>query len=101
MKYTMTAPCDACPFLNTPQMKRGFSLRRLAEFASGEFGCHRTCEVDDDEENSEFTPTADSLHCAGALIFLEKRDRPHQMMRICERIGRYDRRLLDMKANVR
>lgn len=29
MKYTMTSPCDQCPFLNTPQMKRGFTLSLL------------------------------------------------------------------------
>lgn len=40
-------------------------------------------------------------HCAGALIFLEKRNRPNQMMRIAERTGSYDRRTLDMKAPVR
>lgn len=97
MKYTMTAPCDACPFLKS--MHHGFTLDRLKEFASGEFACHQTCN--DDEETGDFIPNKNSLHCAGALIFLEKRNQPHQMMRIAERIGEYNKNKLDMKASVR
>jgi hypothetical protein len=97
MKYTMTAPCDECPFLDTPNMQRGFTLRRLAEFASGQFPCHKTA----DNTDEGFTANANSVHCAGALIFLEKRELPNQMMRICERLGFYDASKLDMEANVR
>lgn len=99
MNYSMTTPCDACPFLNTPGMRRGFTLRRLREFASGEFPCHKT--ADNDEETSDFVARESSAHCAGALIFNEKRHQSHQMMRICERINMYDPLKLDMKANVR
>ena len=99
MNYDMTTPCDACPFLKTPNMKRGFSLRRLKEFASGEFPCHKTAS--NDEETGDFIATKDSQHCAGALIYLEKRGIPHQMMRICSRIGLYDPSKLNMEANVR
>jgi hypothetical protein len=35
------------------------------------------------------------------LIFNEKREQPHQMMRICERLGMYDMTKLDMEADVR
>jgi hypothetical protein len=35
------------------------------------------------------------------LIYLEKRQQPHQMMRIAERLGLYDYRQLDMQAPVR
>ena len=94
MKYTMTTPCDACPFT-----MKGFSLRSLKTHASGEFACHQTCEVDEDTGNYE--PDDNSVHCAGALIFLEKRNIPHQMMRICERLGKYDASKLNMKAKVR
>lgn len=78
MKYTMTTPCDQCPFLNNS----GFKLAALYRHASGEFACHKTCEVDD------------------VGTFQPKRDRPHQMMRICERLGFYDRTKLDMEAPV-
>lgn len=97
MKYTMTSPCDQCPFLDNAQMRRGFSLRRLVEFASGEFPCHQTANGD----TGAFIATEKSVHCAGVLIFLEKRNQPHQMMRICERLGMYDAGKLDMTAKVR
>lgn len=93
----MTTPCDECPFLKS--MRHGFTIRRLFEHASGEFACHKTCEVDEDD--GTFQATDNSPHCAGALIFLEKRGRPHQMMRIAERLGMYDRRKLNMGADVR
>ncbi len=95
MKYTMTTPCPACPFLKGS----GFTLKSLIAHASGEFPCHKACVVDEDsgcdEPRSDKTP-----HCAGALIFLEKRNEPHQMMRICERLGMYDRTKLNMDAPV-
>lgn len=95
MQYTMTAPCKECPFL----IENGFTYDRLAEFASGEFPCHKACDID--EETSEFKARNDKTpHCAGALIFNEKRERPHQMMRICERLGLYDHTKLDMDAEV-
>ena len=96
MKYTMTSPCDQCPFLKS--MKHGFPIERLNEFAAGSFHCHQTGTQDDD---GNYVVTKDSVHCAGALIFLEKRDAPNQMMRICERLGMYDRTKLNMTAPVR
>lgn len=96
MKYTLTEPCDQCPFLKGS----GFKLSRLHEHAAGEFPCHKACDVE--EESGDFVEKANGKtpHCAGALIFLEKRNRPHQMMRIEERLGAYDRTKLNMKAKV-
>lgn len=95
MKYNMTTPCDACPYL----MGSGFSLASLKRHASGEFACHKACDLDDEgnyvEQKHGKTP-----HCAGVLIFLEKLGQPHQMMRICARLGMYDRTKLDMTAPV-
>lgn len=83
-------------------MKHGFTIRRLQEFASGEFPCHKSADLNEDEDGcSEFIPNDKSVHCAGALIFNEKRNQPHQMMRIAERFNMYDRRKLDMNANIR
>lgn len=102
MRYTMITPCDQCPFLDTPQMRHGFSMRRLKEFASGEFPCHKSAESIEDEDGfAEYHATPDSVHCAGALIFNEKRETPTQMMRICERLGFYDMTKLNMDAPVR
>lgn len=97
MQYTMTTPCAECPFLK--KMSHGFTMKRLKGFASGEFPCHKTASVDD--EDGSFQAQEDSQHCAGALIFNEKRNTPSQMMRICERLGMYDRTKLNMKAAVR
>lgn len=95
MNYAMTEPCDECPFL----IGSGFTYRSLVEYASGEFACHKACKID--EETSTYVPRSDKTpHCAGALIFLEKQDKPHQMMRILERLGMYDRTKLNMDAPV-
>ena len=95
MKYTLQTPCDACPFLRGS----GFTFSSLMDHASGEFPCHKACKID--EESDEFIPLNNNTpHCAGALIFLEKRKHPHQMMRIAEKLGFYDMRKLDMAANV-
>lgn len=82
--------------------KKAFSDRRLKEFAQGEFPCHKTADLNDDEEGgSQYEAGKKSVHCAGALIFLEKRNAPHQMMRIAERLGMYNYTKLDMSAKVR
>lgn len=93
----MTTPCAQCPFIQ--KMKHGFTLKRLSEFASGEFPCHKTAT--NDEDTGEFIENEKSVHCAGALIFLEKRNAPNQMMRIAERLGMYDHTKLDMNSEVR
>ncbi len=95
MNYKMTTPCVECPYL----IGSGFTYANLMRHAVGEFACHMACRVD--EETSAYLPRSSKTpHCAGALIFLEKQQRPHQMMRICERIGIYDRRKLNMDAPV-
>lgn len=94
MNYKMTTPCAECPYL----VGSGFTWRALLAHASGEFGCHKACRLD--EETGVFEAHDKTTHCAGALIFLEKHNKPHQMMRICERIGMYDRTKLDMDAPV-
>ena len=97
MNYNLTRPCDLCPFRN--DSKRLYvEPDRLREFASGEFCCHKTGESNDEEGTIE--PHEKSQHCAGALIFLENVGQPHQMMRICERIGMYDPSGLEMDSPV-
>lgn len=93
MRYNLTEPCDACPFL----IGSGFTYRSLVEHSSGEFACHKACIIEDGVYVARGDKTP---HCAGALIFLEKQDKPHQMMRICERLGLYDRSKLNMDAAV-
>jgi hypothetical protein len=97
MNYNLTTPCADCPYLI--KMQRGFTLQRLFELAGeGSFHCHKTGTQD--EETGDFQPTATSSHCAGMLIFFEKRA-PNQMMRIAERLRLYDPHKLDLTAKVR
>ena len=95
MNYNLTKPCSNCPF----RSDKLFPLRkgRVEEIINaGAFTCHKTVdysgEVPTDSKKSE--------HCAGLLIMLEHMERPHQMMRIAERIGIYDRTKLDMDQPV-
>lgn len=100
MTYTMTTPCRDCPFLK--KNRKAYGLRRLLQFCKGAFHCHKTgvCDESNEDAGGEFLPTSTSQYCAGALIFLERRKAPHQMMRIAERLGMYDRTKLNMKAPV-
>lgn len=99
MNYTKISPCDNCPF----RKDKPFPLPadRVEEIRDGlergEFPCHKTTVDTEDGDRQE---TDKSLHCAGALILLEKLEQPSQMMRICERIGLYDRTKLKMDAPV-
>lgn len=97
MKYNLTRPCNLCPFRND-HGRLYVHPSTLEGMASGEFCCHKTGVSND--ETGTIEPTRDSQHCAGALIFLEKIEQPHQMMRICERLGMYDASKLDMDAPV-
>lgn len=94
----MTEPCDQCPFLKGSPLNKTLSRSRLKEMASGAFPCHKACKVDED---SGYVPRNDKTpHCAGALIYNEKRHTPNQMMRIAERLRMYDRTKLNMNADV-
>lgn len=98
--YALTRPCALCPFRT--DVKPYLTPRRVREIevglARGEFPCHETTGAKDGEVES--VPESAHAHCAGALILLEKLERPSQMMRISERLGLYDRTRLDMDAPV-
>ena len=98
MKYTMTEPCSECPFTMS---RKAFTDRRLKEFAQGAFPCHKTAELEETETGSAFVSGDKSVHCAGALIYCEKRGSPNQLMRIAERLGMYDHTKLKMDSKVR
>ncbi len=99
MKYTLTTPCSNCPF----RKDKPFYLPRARDICEGlleqdaYFSCHKTMDY---EKSSQGKETENTQHCAGALIFLEQQDRPHQMMRIAERLGLYDRTNLNKKIPV-
>lgn len=97
MKYDLRTPCASCPFRS--DIRPFIRAARVKEIinSNAEFACHKTCDYDEDDGGS-VGPKAQ--HCAGLLILLEKIGRPHQMMRICERLGLYDASKLDMDAPV-
>lgn len=95
MKYDLKKPCKDCPFIKDGSMNKSLREGRLDDIKQDilndhEFICHKTLEM----------PKHIQQHCAGALIYLEKKEQPHQMMRIAERCGMYDYKKLDMDANI-
>lgn len=103
MEYDLHDPCPKCPFRT--DRRAYLTRRRVREIAQGlnrgEFACHMTLDYTDAATNAGLpVETPKSQHCAGALILLEKVNRPSQMMRICERLGFYDHTKLNLKAPV-
>jgi len=100
MKMDLIRPCAQCPFrTDIPGFLSATRMRQILHAILREdatFSCHKTNEYDHDGVRE----TSSSQHCAGALILLERQNRPNQWMRIAERIGCYDRTRLDMDAPV-
>lgn len=100
MKFDLTQPCDMCPFRNDarPFLTPG-GAQEISEALLNDktFACHKTVDYDNDSGGVEHK---DTQHCAGALIILEKINRPNQMMRIMERLRAYDRTKLKMDSPV-
>lgn len=100
MKYTMTEPCVDCPFRISRKFpleaarKREISAALLGDRAT--FPCHKTVDYEKSDGGVGHISQPEEVHCAGALILLEREGRPSQMMRIAERLGMYDMRKLDV-----
>lgn len=93
MKFDLKQPCKDCPFIKGSSTNISLAKGRIEGIvadlrADCSFTCHKTLDL----------PTMEQQHCAGALIFLEREERPNQMMRIAERLNMYDRTKL--KSNV-
>ncbi len=79
-------PCKTCPFRTNGDAVRFLGEERAQEIADSLMSdCSFTCHDDLD------LPEDNRQHCAGATIMLEKQNHPNQIMRICERLGLYDR----------
>lgn len=95
MKFDLKTPCKDCPFIKSSSTNMTLAEGRIEEIVDDirdgmTFTCHKTLEK----------PKNEQQHCGGALIFLEKENRPNQMMRIAERIGVYDYRKLNMNVDL-
>jgi hypothetical protein len=100
MKFDLVAPYKDCPF--RMDVKPYLNQERAKEICDAlerglTFSCHKTNDFDDEGDAME---TAESQHCAGALIMLEKMEMPNQMMCIAERLRMYDASKLRMDSPV-
>lgn len=95
--YGLTKPCPKCPFRSDiePYIRPARVREIERSLVRAEFPCHETTGV-----KGEASAEGGTMHCAGALILMEKEGWSSQMMRISERVGLYDHRKLDMVAPV-
>lgn len=101
-EYNLVRPCENCPFRTDvrPYLKPDRIQEMEEALVRGEFHCHKTLDYSQIEDWEDEPGDEKAQHCAGALILLEKIDRPSQMMRICERLGLYHPEKLDMSSPV-
>lgn len=99
--FALKRPCGNCPFRSdqAPFLDRE-RAKDIADalLADASFHCHKTVSYDAEDGSGEVT--ADSKHCAGALITMEREGFANQMMRIGERLGIYDPAALATDAPV-
>lgn len=92
MKFDMKKPCKDCPFVVGSATNETLAEGRIESIVDDlrndmSFTCHKTLYTEKKVEEQ---------HCGGALIFLERENRPNQIMRMAERIGLYNHKELDM-----
>lgn len=97
MDFTMTVPCNNCPFRSDKHFPLGLGTINKIVNAPGTFPCHKTVDYNEDGDS---VVKENSKVCAGYLILLEKEKQPSQMMRIAERLGLYDYTKLDIESPV-
>ncbi|MFE5321605.1 hypothetical protein ACFQ88_23145 [Paenibacillus sp. NPDC056579] len=95
MKFNLKKPCRDCPFLHGSSTNVTLAEGRLEGIArdlmSGlSFPCHKTLDL----------KSTNREHCAGALLYLEREERPNQIMRIAERLGLYDHTKLEQCSSL-
>lgn len=98
MLYNLKKPCGDCPFRTdvVPYLTRARAEEISTSILGDDsFSCHKTSTL-----KGKTNSGSDVQHCAGAMIIMEKMEKPNQGMRIMERIGMYDSRQLDMKSPV-
>jgi hypothetical protein len=95
VKFNLKKPCKDCPFIQGSTTNVTLAEGRLKEIAGSlmqgmSFTCHKTLELESSRQE----------HCAGALQYLEREEKPNQIMRIAERIGLYDHTKLEQCPNL-
>ncbi|TQC94701.1 hypothetical protein FK216_15575 [Moraxellaceae bacterium AER2_44_116] len=106
MKFTLSKPCANCPFrTDKPEQEGWLGGERAQEIADDicngnkTFSCHKTVEHDED---GQAVNRMTEIHCAGALIMLEKMGMTNEnnMLRIAQRLHLYDVSTLDMDSPI-
>lgn len=105
MKMGLVTPCARCPFRHDvrPYITAARAIEIVESLTDGDqtFACHKTTRFEEDDDGfCAAVRHPDEQHCAGAMIMLEKMERPNQWMRIAERLRIYDRHRLRMDAPV-
>lgn len=104
MRLDLRAPCAECPFRSDirpylhPDRARGITDAILRDGVT--FTCHKHLNGESDEDKERYTPAPDDQHCAGAMILLQKMDRPNQIMQVASRLGLWSPDRLKMDAPV-
>lgn len=108
--YTLTTPCKNCPFRSDiqPYLTTARAQNISDDLDDATFYCHKTLDYDRAEEDTLDDEGPDDSRiignraraCAGAMILMEKEERPNNPMRVAERLGIYDHTRLDMDAPV-
>lgn len=80
-------PCKTCPFLTGGEGLRHLGKKRAEGIVRSVRDRQETFTCHDDLGKAE----SERQHCVGIMLMLEKINKPNQMMRICERMGMYDR----------
>jgi hypothetical protein len=94
--WRMVEKCVTCPFhTKGPGRALARSLRRgrmdqiRRDLRAGlVFQCHKTTTDQETDDDGNFTPTAATRLCAGALEYQAKVGVSSQLQRICERLER-------------
>lgn len=90
MKFNLAQPCTGCPFVVGNSINRQLNKRQLKGIVKSIRGGNTfTCY------KSLGKSTEENEHCAGAMIFLERENRPNQEMEIARQCGDYVREDLD------
>lgn len=100
MKYTLRTPCADCPFRTDirPFLSGEDRVRELEQAQDGEFPCHKTTELG---EEDELLNREDTVACAGRMIMsMNAYNGLGTIDALSARLGMFDPHALDLDAPV-
>ena len=95
-------PCDNCPFRTDVDRflhpKRYLSIARSMVDMGESFTCHKHNQFDD--ETGKAITNAESMSCAGGMIWLQHQKKPNTLMQVMQRFGLFNPSKLRMDSPV-